>query len=325
MLVVWLHTEEKLMATERIAAPGAVTSQNTVTLATSKRFWIIVSLLTVYIVWGTTYLAIRFALESFPPYLMMGIRFVIAGGLLFAFLRLRGAPMPTLRQWRSAAIVGLLLLVGGMGSVALAEQSISSGLAATLVAASPLWAIIFAMLWRNFPTRWDWIGVGLGIAGVAVLSLEGNLQANPLGVVLVLFATASWALGSVWMKHLDMPKGAMGNAAEMLAGGAILLVIGLLRGEQIAAVQTEGALLALVYLITLGSLATLTAYMYLLNTVSPALATSYSFVNPGIALLLGVLLGGEQITGSAVIALPIILAGIAFILLGNKRAKVTDG
>ena len=312
------------MTTERLSAPDTRVQMQSTSLLASRKFWIMVSLLTVYIVWGTTYLAIRFAIESFPPYLMMGIRFVVAGGLLFGFLRLRGAPMPTLRQWRSAAIVGLLLLVGGMGSVAIAEQSISSGLAATLVAASPLWAIVFSMLWRNFPTRWDWIGVGLGIVGVGVLSLEGNLQANPLGVVLVLFATASWALGSVWMKHLDMPKGAMGNAAEMLAGGAILLVLGLLRGEQIAAEPTMSALLSLIYLITFGSLATLTAYMYLLNTVSPALATSYSFVNPGIALLLGVVLGGEALTGSALIALPIILAGIAFILRGNRKKAPAD-
>lgn len=213
----------------------------------------------------------------------------------------------------------LLLLVGGMGSVAMAEQWISSGLAATLVAASPLWAIVFSMLWRSFPTRWDWIGVGLGIVGVGVLSLEGNLQANPLGVALVLFATASWALGSVWMRHLDMPKGAMGSAAEMLAGGTILVVLGLLRGDLLAAQPTTSALLSLIYLITFGSLATLTAYMYLLNNVSPTLATSYSFVNPGIALLLGVVLGGETLTGSALIALPIILMGIAFILRGNRQ------
>lgn len=308
------------MVTSRVSTqePADVKPVN---LLADRRFWIVVSLLIVYIIWGTTYLGIRFALESFPPYMMMGIRFTIAGSALFLFLRARGAAMPTLKQWRSAVIVGVLLLVFGMGSVAMAEQWVSSGLAATLVATAPLWAMLFSMMWRNFPTRSEWIGVGLGLLGVGVLSLEGNLQANPLGVGLIVFATASWALGSVWMRRLDMPKGVMGNAAEMLAGGVILVIIGLLRGEQIIGTPTTNALLALAYLTTFGSLVTLTAYMYLLKTVSPALATSYAFVNPAIALLLGVVIGGEQISGIALIALPIILLGIAFVLRGKIGGK----
>src|SRR5262249_10832416 len=146
------------------------------------------ALLTVYIIWGTTYLGIRFALESFPPYLMMGIRFTLAGGSLFLFLRLRGATVPTLKQWRSAAIVGGLLIVGAMGSVAIAEQWVSSGLTATLAATAPMWVMLFGMFWRTIPTRREWIGVVLGIVGVALLSMEGNLQANPVGLALILFA-----------------------------------------------------------------------------------------------------------------------------------------
>ncbi len=297
------------------------TNETTPAVFTSnKRMWIILSLLAVYIIWGTTYLGIRYALESFPPYLLMGIRFVVAGVILFVFLLARGSAMPTLKQWRSAAIVGILLLVGGMGSVALAEEmSLSSGLAAALVAATPLWAMIFSMIWRNFPTRTDWIGVLIGLGGVAILTLEGNLQANPVGVGLVIFATMSWALGSVWSKRLEMPTGAMSNAAEMLVGGSILVIVGLLRGERIVEAPTVNALLAMIYLITLGSLVTLTAYSYLLKNVSPALATSYSFVNPAIALLLGVWLGGEVLTGSALIALPVILVGVGVVLRGQGR------
>lgn len=282
------------------------------------RRWILLALLVVYLIWGTTYLAIRVALESFPPYLLMGIRFLIAGGVLFGFLRLRGAALPTARQWRSAALVGTLLLVGGMGSVAIAEQSISSGLAATLIATTPVWALLFGLLWRKFPTRREWFGVSLGLIGVVVLSFEGNLQANPLGIALILFATVSWSFGSVLMPHLDMPKGAMGSAAEMLCGGAILCVLAVLTGQRITQAITLDATLALVYLITFGSLATLTAYSYLLRTVSPALATSYAFVNPAIALLLGAALGGEILTGSVFIALPIILAGLALVMLRER-------
>jgi drug/metabolite transporter (DMT)-like permease len=309
------------MTASQVTAQNTLAEKQPTVLAPDRRFWIVVSLLIVYVIWGTTYLSIRFALESFPPYLMMGIRFVLAGGGLLIFLRLRGAPMPTLKQWRSASIVGVLLLVFGMGSVAMAEQWVSSGLAAMMVATVPLWALVFSALWRNYPTRREWIGVGIGLAGVAILSLEGNLQANPLGVALLLFATASWSLGSVWMRRLDMPPAAMGNAAEMLAGGLVLLVFGLLRGEQIITQPTTNALLALAYLTTFGSIATLTAYMYLLKTVSPALATSYTFVNPVIALLLGVVMGGEELTGSALIALPVILVGVAFVLRGKNNGK----
>ena len=309
------------MITSRVSTQESPAASKPVGLLADKRFWIVLSLLTVYVIWGTTYLGIRFALESFPPYMLMGIRFVLAGGALFVFLRVRGAPMPTLKQWGNATLMGILLLVFGMGSVAMAEQWVSSGLAATLVATAPLWAMLFSMLWRNFPTRSEWIGVGLGLVGVVILSLEGNLQANPLGVVLILFATASWSLGSVWMRRLDMPKGAMGNAAEMLTGGIILMIVAVLQGEQIVGMPTTNTLLAMIYLTTFGSLATITAYMYLLKTVSPALATSYAFVNPAIALLLGVVIGGEEIGASALIALPIILVGIAFVLRSSGRNK----
>ncbi len=278
-----------------------------------SQFWIIVSLLTVYIVWGTTYLAADFALQSFPAYLLMGIRFIISGIVLFAILRLSGAPMPTRRQWRNSAIIGALLLVGGTGSVALAQERISSGLAATLVATAPLWTLVFRLLWKNQPSRREWFGAGLGIVGVGLLTMEGNLQANPIGVIIVLLAAASWAFGSVLNGHLDTPGGAMCNATQMLSAGLLLFVFGLLRGETISGPPSTASLLALGYLIVFGALGAMTAYMYLLDHVSPSLANSYSFVNPAIALLLGVVIGGETLTGSAFIALPVILLGVSFI------------
>ncbi len=302
------------------AQPALTAPESVAPVEANQRLRIIVALLTVYIIWGTTYLAIRVALESFPPYLMMGIRFLLAGGSLFAVLRFRGAPLPTRKQWRGAAIVGGLLLVGGMGSVAMAEQWVSSGLAATLVATAPLWAIVFSMIWRTFPTRFEWAGVGLGVLGVGLLSLEGNLQAHPAGIVLMLFASISWSLGSVWSRHLELPAGAMSNAAEMLVGGVVLTALGLLGGERIVSLPTAGSWLALLYLASFGSLATLTAYMFLLKTVRPAMATSYAFVNPVIALFLGVALGGEHLTGQAWLALPVILLGVAFVLRPKKDA-----
>ncbi len=314
------------MVTPAITSPQVLTSaqERADQARKSRRFWIIVALLTVYIIWSTTYLAIRYALISFPPQLMMGIRFIMAGGGLLIFLRLRGSAMPTLKQWRNALIVGGLLFAGGMGSVATAEEFVSSGLAATLVAVVPLWAILISMLWGHRPRATEWIGVLLGIAGVGVLTLEGNLQANPAGIGLMLFATLCWSLGSVWSKHLDMPTGAMASAAEMLAGGLLLVPLGLLGGEKIMGTPTISALLALAYLTTFGSLATISAYNYLLKTVRPSLATSYAFVNPAIALLLGVVLGGEHLTGSAFIALPLILVGVAFVALRRNATSAEE-
>lgn len=287
---------------------------------TSSKLLIVLALLTVYIVWGTTYLAIVFALESYPPYLMMAIRFLIAGGLLFIYSLVRGQKIPPFRQILHAGGVGVLLLVGGMGSVSLASETVYSGLIATVIAASPLVAVLFDMFWGGRPSITEWIGIAIGISGVAILTLEGNLQANPIGIALILFAIITWAFGSVWSKHIDMPDGSMGVALEMLVGGVALTAVALLRGEQIVGVPTVNATLAVAYLIVFGSIMTLTAYMYLLKNVKPSLALSYAYVNPVIALLLGVFVAGEEITGSAWIALPLIITGVAFVAY-RKRQK----
>lgn len=298
-----------------VSSPSAVAAP---AFKVGKRTGIIIALAILYIVWGTTYLAIRFALESITPYWLMALRFLGAGSGLYLFLRLRGAPNPTWRQWRSATIVGALLLGGGMGSVALAEESVSSGLAAAMVAAAPLWATLFSRLWGRIPARTEWIGVIIGLVGVALLTLESNLQANPQGLLLMLIAPALWSLGSVWMGHLDMPEGFMGSAAEMLMGGLVLVGLAILRGEAFPTAPTAGSLMALLYLIVFGSLMTMTAYTFLLQNVSPALATSYSFVNPAVALVLGVVLGGEVLSGSVWVALPVILLGVAFVFRSKK-------
>lgn len=307
-----------------MATPAEITSTLNAGFRLDRRVWIALSLLTLYIIWSTTYLGIRFAIESFPPYLMLGIRFVTAGGILFAFLRLNGRPMPTRKQWRNALLVGFIMMVCGTGSVALAEQTVSSGLAATLSSTAPLWAMLISMFWRYAPARTEWIGVALGISGVLMLSLESNLQANPLGMALILFSTISWAGGSVLSKHLDMAEGTMLNATEMLCGGAVLLVLALLRGEHMEAAPTPTAVIALAYLITFGSLLALSAYTYLLKMVSPTLATSYAFVNPAIALLLGAALAGEHVSTSTLLALPVILLGVAFVALKPKISQQND-
>jgi drug/metabolite transporter (DMT)-like permease len=278
------------------------------------------ALLAVYVIWGSTYLAIRFAIEDLPPFLMAGIRFVVAGGLMYAFLRLRGTPNPTRKEWGAAAIVGLLLLAGGNGLVSFAEQYVASGLAALSVATVPIFAALFAGIWKRWPTEREWLGLGIGFVGVILLNLQGDMRANPLGAAALIFATASWAFGSVWSRYLPMPKGPMASAAEMLAGGAVLLVLGLANGEHIIAMPGPRSLFALIYLIIFGSIVAFTAYSFLLQRVRPSLATSYAYVNPVVAIALGIGLAGEQVTLLELIALPIILAGVAIVVLAKSRA-----
>jgi drug/metabolite transporter (DMT)-like permease len=297
---------------EKPAAPPTATEGG-------SRIGVILALLAVYIVWGSTYLGIHFALEGFPPFLMAGIRFLIAGAGMYVFLRARGAPTPSRRQWGAGAIIGFLLLVGGNGGVSVAEQSIPSGLAALGIATTPLWAALFAGLWGRWPARWEWAGLALGFGGVALLSLEGGVRANALGAALLLLAALCWGLGSVWSPRLPMPAGAMASAVEMLAGGAILLLLGLFSGEQITAVPGPRALVALGYLILFGSLVGFSAFGYLLRHVRSTIATSYAYVNPAVAVVLGALLAGEQITLVGVVAMAVILAGVALVTLGRVR------
>lgn len=279
---------------------------------------VILALLSLYFIWGSTYLAIRFALVGFPPFLMSGIRFLIAGSLLFAFMRWRGAPLPTRSQWIGSALVGGLLLGGGNGGVTFAQQWVSSGLAAVWVATMPVWAALFAGLWGKWPNRIEWVGLGLGFVGVVILNFEGNLRANPIGAIALTIATICWAFGSVWSRHLSLPKGPMSSAAQMLAGSVLLIPLGLLTGERITVIPALPALLAVLYLIVFGSLIGFSSYAYLLTKVRPTLATSYAYVNPMVAVLLGVVFAGEKISAAGVVAMMIILGGVALVTMGKR-------
>jgi drug/metabolite transporter (DMT)-like permease len=284
----------------------------------SRNVWIWIALATVYVVWGSTYLAIKVALESYPPFLMAAVRFLCAGALLLAWLRLRGAALPTAKQWRNCAVTGTLLLAGGNGLVCFAEQSVSSSLAAVAVAGMPLFAAIFAGVYGRWPHGRDWIGLVIGFAGVILLNFGGDMRSSPAGALALLAAPLAWAFGSVWSKHQDMPGPWMSTAAQMLTGGVALTVITLLTGEQMPEAPTFRATAALVYLGLFGSIAAFTAYVYLLDKVRPALATSYAYVNPPIAVLFGVLLGGEHVATLDIVAMAVILTGVGVILAAKK-------
>jgi len=277
------------------------------------------SLFALYLIWGSTYLAIRVALESYPPFLMAGTRFLVAGIAFYAFLRMRGMPAPTRAQWLNAAITGTLLLGMGNGLVCYAEQSVASGLAAVAVAAMPLFAALFGGLYGQWPRRMEWLGLGVGFAGVVLLNLGGGMAGATLGAIALLVAAMSWAFGSVWSRHRNMPPAAMNTAAQMLTGGTVLFVGALLFGERFPAAPSMASTLSLAYLAVFGSLIAFTAYLYVLNTVRPALATSYAYVNPPVAVLFGALLGGETVHGFDLVAMAVILGGVGLIALAREK------
>jgi len=288
--------------------------------AKGSRWGILLSLFALYIIWGSTYLGMRFALASFPPFLMAGIRFVIAGTLLYAFLRIRGTAAPTRPQLVGSAIIGVLLLAGGNGGVSFAEQWVSSGLAAVGIAAVPLWSALFIGLMGRWPKRIEWVGLGLGLVGVLFLNFENGVWANPIGAIALLLAPMCWALGSALSSRVSLPSGLMASATQMIIGGIFLLGLGLLLGERIHSVPTANAVWSMLFLIFFGSLIAFCAYGYLLRNVRPALATSYAYVNPAVAVGLGVLFAGEHITLIGILAMIVILVGVGLVSLGKDRA-----
>ena len=287
----------------------------------------------VYILWGSTYLGIRFAVASMPPLLMAGSRFILAGGFLYAWLRLRGMPRPEPRHWRSAGILGGLLLLGGNGLVSLSELSVPSGIAALIVAIVPFWMVLLnALEQRSFPKLSVIMGLLLGIAGLAILVLPNSGaggHVDPLGVCLLLVATFSWATGSLYAHRAPLPASTfLGIAMEMFAGGVLLWVVGLATGEGAAlhvAGITAASWIAFSYLVVFGSLVGFSAYVWLLKVTTPARASTYAFVYPVIAVLLGWLLAGEALTSRIALAGAIIVAAVCLIMYFGSAGGKTGG
>lgn len=279
------------------------------------------ALAAVYIIWGSTYLAIRYALEGgFPPFLLGGIRFLIAGGLMYAFLRWRGVAAPTRAQWGNAAVMGVLLLLLGNGMVNLAEQTVSSGMTAVAVASAPLWMGIFAAMRGQKPNGMEWVGLGIGFLGVLWLNVDSSLSASSVGLVALLIASLSWSFGSIWSRGRDLPSPFMASAAQMLCGGVAMCIVGAVLGERFAGMPSGQGLAAFCYLIVFGSIVGFSAYIWLLHHVRPALAGSYAYVNPAIAVALGAWLAHERFGSHELLAMGVILLGVVAITLA-KAAK----
>ena len=279
------------------------------------------ALLAVWVVWGSTYLAIKLAIVSIPPFLMGGARSMIAGTLLLGGLRLRGVPSPPLAQWRNAAIIGFLMVTLANGAVVWAQGTIPSSLAALGVATTPLWVALATGFLEGWPRPLEWLGLAIGFGGVVLLNGDGALRATPLAAFLLLVAQLSWGAGTILNRRIDLPHGPMASATQMLTGGTMLFVVGLLSGERLTALPTATSLAALAYLVVFGSIIAFSAFNFLIRNVSPALATSNAYVNPLVAVLLGVGLGGERLGHTTTVAMLVILAGVALVLLAHDRTR----
>jgi drug/metabolite transporter (DMT)-like permease len=273
-----------------------------------------------WLVWGSTYLAIKFALLSFPPFFQMGTRFLVAGAVLMAWMRWRGAPWPDARQWRNALAVGALMLGGGMGGTAYAEQTVGSGLVVAFIAIVPLMIAALNRLYGVKPGRLELAGIIVGLGGVLMLTQGAGFQASPAGLAAIAIACITWSVGSVLsQRSLPLAPGATGFASEMICGGLVLMALSGLDREIPQWPPQPEAAAAWVYLVVFGSLIAFNAYMVLLAHASAGLASSYTFVNPVIAMLLGVAVLGEVVTAYEWVAAGIVLVGVVLMLRGAKR------
>jgi drug/metabolite transporter (DMT)-like permease len=278
----------------------------------APRATILLALLAVYTIWGSTYLGLRYVVEELPPLLSAAARFLVAGGIMLLVCLLLKKPMPTRREWAWSLVIGTLMGLCGNGFVAIAEKDISSGGAAVVCASMPLFAAVLGAFLGAKPTRREVVGLAIGFIGVAVMCARG-LSGPPLSLALLLSAPSCWALGSLLAKK-HFRSGTSTAGAQLLSGGGMLAVVGALHGEQWPEHTSARAAWALVYLVVVGSLVGFTAYAYLLQHTRAAVAMSYAYVNPVIALLLGVLLKGETVGISTAIGCALILAGVVLVV-----------
>jgi len=294
------------------------------TARTSPGALVVLALGGVWVIWGSTYLAIRYGLETFDPFVLQATRFVIAAVVLGAWARWRGAAWPTRRQARNAAFIGLVLLIGGVGLVTLAEdRGLSSGVAATIIAVQPMLASVWGGFFGRWPHRIEWVGMTIGLMGVVVLGLSGSLDGTRLGFALVLIACVNWSVGSMISRQIEMPPGAMATVVEMAAAACGFVLLAIVTGEEIAAPTWRSGIAAL-YLALLGSVIAFSCYVYLLANVRPSLALSYAYVNPIIAVALGALLYDEVVSANLLIALPLVVIGVAIVTRAQAAAARRD-
>ena len=293
-----------------------------------SRVKLVLAFACIYVLWGSTYLAIKVAVETLPPFLMAGVRFLLAGAFLYALGVRQGSPRPTGRQWRNALIAGVPLFVMGNGGVVYAEQTFPSGLAALVVATLPAWLLLFdwSIGGRLGPGLVEVVGIGLGLGGVVLLATPTD-GGSLTGVAVLTGASIAWAAGSLFSRYSDTPRSAARTSGmQMLAGGAVMVLIGLVAGElerfRLAAVSVESAV-SFAYLVAVAVVA-LPAYTWLLTVSSPALVGTYAFVNPVVAVILGSAVAGEPLTGRTGLAVVLVVCGVAVLTWPRRPAHVVQ-
>jgi len=295
----------------------------------AERLRLYVAFFLIYFIWGSTYLAIRYAIETIPPFLMAGLRFSAAGLLMYGVLRLSGVANPSGKQWLQLGIVGTFLFLGGNGFVVWAEQFINSGLAALLVSTLPVWLILLDWLWAGGPrpTGTALAGIGLGILGTLILVDPVRLAGSSIhlpGAAMVVLASVLWAIGSIYSKKFRQPASIfMSAACQMIGGGFSLLLVSTLLGEtrgfdpaQVSAVSLGGFF----YLMVFGSMIAISAYVWLLQNASASSVSTYAFVNPAVAILLGWLIADEEISAHILAGAAVILAGVFLVIRAPRQA-----
>ena len=301
--------------------------------ANNNAIKIVLAFAAIYIIWGTTYLAIRIAVETIPPFFMAGVRFILAGIITFVFLRVRGAPMPKRLHWRSAVIIGLFLLVGGNGLVTWSEQQVPSGIAALVVATVPLWITLFDWLTfrRTRPNKKVAAGLVLGFLGIGLLIgprlFQETADISWTSWLILIMAPVLWSLGSLYSRQAKLPESAfMSTAMEMLAGGILLLLAGFITGEatqlNVEQISTR-SLVSMLYLTIFGSIVAFTAYVWLLKSVQATRVATYTYVNPIIAIFLGWLILSEPVTPQMLAAVVIIIVAVVLIT-AQRTSRVQD-
>jgi drug/metabolite transporter (DMT)-like permease len=286
---------------------------------------LVLSLLAVYVIWSSTYLAIHVVVAELPPMLSASLRYVAAGLVMLLIALRRGAAWPSARDWLRVLPVGVLLFLGGNGFVAIGTQTVSSGGAAVVCAMMPLWVGVLGAATGERPTRREWLSLVLGFVGVAVLMGGPSLAGDPLHVLALICSPLCWAMGSVLARRLPASVGRepfLLPAMQMLTGGAMLALAGGALGERLHAHASANAWLALAYLWVFGSVLAFTAYNWLLRNARPVVATSYAYVNPILAVLIGAALSGEPIGATTVIANALIVVAVFLALRKPRRATL---
>jgi drug/metabolite transporter (DMT)-like permease len=287
----------------------------------------------VYFIWGSTYLAIRFAIETVPPFLVGGSRFLIAGVLMYVWLRSRGAARPRRLEWRSAFIIGPLMMTGGNGGIVWSEQFVSSGVVALIVGLVPLWMLLLAWMRGGLrPSLREWIGVATGLAGVGLLvSVDGNPASGGVSLLtalVMLCSTLSWSVGSMIARDAPLPASPLlASAMEMVAGGVGMLVIAFARGEfaqlAVSAISWRSGL-SIIYLAGFGSIIAFSSYKWLLTQASPAAVGSYAFVNPVVAVVLGWLFAAEPLGPRTMLAMAVIVGAVVLISIRPRHQVLAE-